>query len=76
MSKTFLLHIPDNEHQLLKLAAVQSGTSMNQFIRDAIAEKIARQHVEQPVPISDALNAKGAEPIASDVDAEVEDKPT
>jgi hypothetical protein len=67
MSKTFLLHIPDSEHQALKIAAVQSGTSMNQFIRDAIAEKIARQNTVEPAPTSDTLNAKNASHSASDV---------
>ena len=70
MSKTFRLHIPDNEHQALKLAAVQSDASMNQFIRDAIAEKIARQPMEQSAPAPDALGATGAEHSASGALAE------
>ena len=75
MSKTFLLHIPDNEHQALKLAAVQANTSMNQFIRDAIAEKITRQHGEQAALASEALNPKGAEYSASDAMAKASEKP-
>lgn len=75
MSKAFLLHIPDNEHQGLKLAAVQAGTSMNQFIRDAIAEKIERQHMERAAPTPDTLDAKSAEHSASGALAEASEKP-
>jgi plasmid stability protein len=61
MSKTFLLHIPDREHQALKIAAAQVGASMNQFIRDAIMEKIAGQNVERSAPAPESLPAADAE---------------
>ncbi len=75
MSKTFLLHIPDSEHQALKIAAVQSGTSMNQFIRDAIAEKIARQNAAGTAPASDALGDAPVAFSASDALAKADEKP-
>ena len=43
MSKSFLLQLPSDDHQALKLAAVQARLSMHQFLLDALREKIARQ---------------------------------
>lgn len=74
MSNSFLLHIPDNEHMALKLTAVQSGASMNQFIRDAIAEKIARLYRDQAASTSEALSMKGAEQSVSEALAEAPEK--
>ncbi len=42
MIKRFPLQFEANEHRALKVAAAILGTSMNQFIRDAIVEKIQR----------------------------------
>ena len=67
MSKKFLLELPEREHQLLKLAAVQLGASMNTFIRDAISEKIARQQAATALSASDAAhNASAAASKAKD----------
>jgi hypothetical protein len=48
---------------------------MNQFIRDAIAEKIERQHMELAAPTLNALDAKGAEHSVSGALAEADEKP-
>jgi hypothetical protein len=69
MSKKFLLDLPDTEHQSLKVAAVQSGASMNQFIREAIKEKILRQH------LSEALHTSGADANTRDALTKASDKP-
>lgn len=42
MIKRFPLQFEESEHRALKIVAAQEGISMNQFVRDAIAEKIAR----------------------------------
>lgn len=70
MSKKFLLDLPDTEHQSLKVAAVQVGASMNQFIREAIKEKILRQHP------SEVLHASGAHANVPDILTKASDKPT
>jgi len=65
MSKSFLLHLSDAEHQSLKVAAAQAGASMNQFIRDAITERIARMSSERAAPAAPTLPARNAEHSAS-----------
>jgi predicted HicB family RNase H-like nuclease len=47
MIKRFPLQCTEAEHRALKVAAAQAGISMNQFIRDALHEKIARQNTER-----------------------------
>jgi predicted HicB family RNase H-like nuclease len=42
MIKQFHLQLTADESRALKIAAAQASISMNQFIRDALAEKIAR----------------------------------
>ncbi len=42
MIKNFRLQLTEDDRRILKIVAAQSGTSMNQFVLDAIAEKIAR----------------------------------
>lgn len=79
MSKSFLLQLPDDDHQALKLAAVQARLSMHQFLLDALREKIARQSdtphgtnaapavqaAEAPSPLpNDALAKANAEKAA------------
>ena len=46
MIKRFPLQFTEAEHRAMKVAAAQAGISMNQFIRDALQEKIARQNAE------------------------------
>jgi len=46
MIKRFPLQFTEDERRALKIASAQMNTSMNQFIRDAIAEKIARLSAE------------------------------
>jgi predicted HicB family RNase H-like nuclease len=46
MIKQFHLQLTADESRALKIAAAQAGISMNQFIRDALAEKIARLNAE------------------------------
>jgi predicted HicB family RNase H-like nuclease len=53
MIKRFPLQCSEAEHRAMKVAAAQAGISMNQFIREAIQEKIARQHA--PTEQSSAL---------------------
>ena len=50
MIKRFPLQFTEAEHRALKVAAAQAGSSMNQFIRDALTEKIARQNAETAAP--------------------------
>jgi hypothetical protein len=69
MSKKFLLDLPENEHQSLKIAAVQGGVSMHTFIRDAIKEKILREQA------ADSLHASGADTNESAVLAKAAEKP-
>ena len=54
---------------LLKLAAVQVGVSMHTFIRDAIKEKILREHAAA------SLHASSADDNASAVLAKANEKP-
>jgi len=69
MSKKFLLDLPETEHQALKIAAAQTSRSMHQFVRDAIAEKIRREHA------SASLHARHADVNEADVPATAGDKP-
>jgi predicted HicB family RNase H-like nuclease len=46
MIKQFHLQLTADERRALKIAAAQAGISMNQFMRDALAEKIARLNAE------------------------------
>ncbi len=46
MIKRFPLQFTEAEHRAMKVAAAQAGISMNQFVRDAIHEKIARQNAD------------------------------
>jgi predicted HicB family RNase H-like nuclease len=46
MIKRFPLQFTEAEHRATKVAAAQAGISMNQFIRDALQEKIARQNAD------------------------------
>ena len=50
MIKQFRLQLTEDERRILKIAAALAGTSMNQFIQDAIAEKIARQNAATEAP--------------------------
>lgn len=47
MIKRFPLQFTEAEHRAMKIAAAQAGISMNQFIRDALQDKIARQNAER-----------------------------
>jgi len=49
MIKRFPLQFTEAEHRAMKVAAAQAGISMNQFIRDALQEKIARQDADTNV---------------------------
>lgn len=69
MSKKFLLDLPNDEHQSLKLAAVQTGVSMHTFIRDAIQEKILREQA------ANSSHASSADDNASAVPAKASEKP-
>ena len=46
MIKRFPLQFTEAEHRAMKVAAAQAGISMNQFIRDALQEKVARQNAD------------------------------
>jgi len=60
MIKRFPLQFTEAEHRAMKVAAAQAGISMNQFIRDALQEKIARQDADTNV--SAALAQAGEKP--------------
>ncbi len=51
MIKRFPLQFTEAEHRAMKVAAAQIGISMNQFVRDALAEKIARQSAVSDAPV-------------------------
>lgn len=57
------------------IAAAHRGKTMTDFIRAAIAEKLARQRMEQSAPAPDALGAQSAEHSASGALAEANEKP-
>ena len=64
MIKRFPLQFTEAEHRALKVAAAQAGISMNQFIRDALQEKIARQNAEREASIALVkASEKPAEPL-------------
>lgn len=69
MIKRFPLQFEEREHRALKVAAAKTGISMNQFVRDAIGEKILR---EQP---ADSLRASDADDNESAVLAKASEKP-
>ena len=46
MIKRFPLQFTEAEHRAMKVAAAQAGISMNQYIRDALQEQIARQNAD------------------------------
>jgi hypothetical protein len=71
----FPLHLPVEERKALRMAAAAADMTMTDFIRAAIAEKIARQRMEQTAPAPNALRAPNAEHSASGALAEADEKP-
>lgn len=69
MSKKFLLDLPETEHHARTIAAAQAHHSMQQCVRDALAEQIRREHA------SASLHAPHADRNAADGPAEARDKP-
>jgi plasmid stability protein len=66
MSKKFLLDLPDIEHRALKIAAAQANRSMHQFVRDAITEKIQREHASASLHAPDAHATETEAPANED----------
>ena len=58
MIKRFPLQFTEAEHRAMKVAAAQIGVSMNQFVRDALTEKISRQ---SPASKESAVSAQAAD---------------
>ena len=64
MIKRFPLQFTESEHRAMKVAAAQAGISMNQFIRDALQEKIARQNADtEASPVLAKASEKPASPL-------------
>lgn len=61
--------LPDAEHQALKIAAAPTNRSVHQWGRDAMSEKIWREHA------SASWHAPNAEANETDVPAKADEKP-